>query len=483
MSSRKIYIIAVLLLLAAVLVLSQYKPPGEYRYQQHTEEISAAAEDTNLFVDPRTFSTHLPVVSIDTAGKKIPGEAKPGIRVEDIPEYFTAANVRVIHDKNELNTLDSKEQVNTRSWIRIRGNTSRHFEKKGYLMKFVDSEGADNNCEVLGMEADNEWVLHGPYLDKTLMRNYMWYNLSGEIMEWAPDVRYCEVFINNKYAGVYVLMENVSVGEGRIEVSKYDGKSNASSYILSADRESINNDDVIENFSKYTYRSSSEINIEYPASRYLNTELVEYIEDDFSQFEKSLYSFDYTADIYGYEDCIDVSNFVDYFIINEITGNTDAGIFSTYIYKDIVGKYKLAVWDFNNACDNYPESRVSVKGFFMIERPWFDMLIKDEKFSRKIIARYKSLRKDILSDEALKACIDDVQIYLGAAKDRNFKVWESSFDVKNSPFTDKKRHISSYDEAVKQYETWLFRRLEWLDENIESLQYYSHESKTKKFNH
>ena len=37
---------------------------------------------------------------------------------------------------------------------------------------------------------------------------------------------------------------------------------------------------------------------------------------------------DYDDAVYGYETLIDVNSFVDYFIINEFTGNDDA---STYI--------------------------------------------------------------------------------------------------------------------------------------------------------
>ncbi len=483
MSSRKIYIFAVLLLLIAVAVLAQYEPSGEQRYEQHIKEAAAAEQDTNLSVNAEDFSTHLPVVSINTGGKKIPGGPQANTRAEDIADSYISANVKIIHNRNELNTLNSQEQVDTRTWIRVRGNSSRTFDKKGYLMKFVDSEGADNAQEVLGMEANDTWLLHGPYMDKTLMRNYMWYNISGKILEWAPDVRYCEVFINNKYQGVYVLTEQTGVAEGRIEISEYDGKSNISSYILRADRESINNTDVADNFTKYTYRTAPVIDIQYPASKYLTEELTEYIEKDFSEFEKSLYSFDYTSDVYGYESNIDVQNFADYFIINEVSGNTDAGLFSTYIYKDVSGKYKLSVWDFNNSCDNYPENQVSTEGFFMVERAWFYMLTKDDDFNLKVIRRYKELREDILSDKAITEYIDDVQSYLGSAVDRNFKVWGDSFLEENSRFTDKKRHIASYDEAVVQYETWLLKRLDWLDENIESLQYYSHESKTKKYNH
>ena len=43
------------------------------------------------------------------------------------------------------------------------------------------------------MDPHHEWVLHGPFLDKTLIRNYMWYNIAGEIMDYAPNVRFCEV--------------------------------------------------------------------------------------------------------------------------------------------------------------------------------------------------------------------------------------------------------------------------------------------------
>ena len=51
-----------------------------------------------------------------------------------------------------------------------------------------------------------------------------------------------------------------------------------------------------------------------------------------------------------------MGSFVDYFILNEFTCNYDAGWLSTYVYKDIGGKYKMVLWDFNSSCDNYTES-------------------------------------------------------------------------------------------------------------------------------
>lgn len=70
-------------------------------------------------------------------------------------------------------------------------------------------------------------------------------------------------------------------------------------------------------------------------------------------FEKTLYSYDYDTEPYAWWEQADMSSFVDYFILNEFTCNYDAGWLSTYIYRDVRGKYKMCIWDFNSACDNY----------------------------------------------------------------------------------------------------------------------------------
>ena len=173
---------------------------------------------------------------------------------------------------------------------------------------------------------------------------------------------------------------------------------------------------------------------------------------------------------------------MDYYIINEVTQNTDAGIYSTYFYKDITGKLKMSVWDFNNCCDNYMEYQQSMAGFFMQNRTWFFMLSKDEKFTEKVIDRYRQLRKGILSDDNVKTYMAEVQEYLGCAIDRNFQVWGYTFEAQNDLLQGEGRQIGSYEEAVEQYEKRLVSRMGWLDKHIDALYSYSHESVNKKFN-
>jgi hypothetical protein len=65
----------------------------------------------------------------------------------------------------------------------------------------------------MGMPAHDEWALYGPFLDKTLLRNYLGMNISAEVMGYAPNVRFCECFLDGRYQGVYLFMETVARSE------------------------------------------------------------------------------------------------------------------------------------------------------------------------------------------------------------------------------------------------------------------------------
>ena len=41
------------------------------------------------------------------------------------------------------------------------------------------------------------------------VRNYISYNIEGEIMAYSPNVRLCEMFLNDEYMGIYLLIEKI----------------------------------------------------------------------------------------------------------------------------------------------------------------------------------------------------------------------------------------------------------------------------------
>ena len=430
------------------------------------------------------YQTHLPIVKIDT--KNIPIEGTKNAA------QYSNAEVMIIDKESKMNKRDDKADVKTQALIKVRGNSSFYFEKKSYDLKFVNQNEA-NKVQVMGMPKNDDWVLNGPFLDKSLMRNYLAMNISSEIMGYAPRVRFCEVFLNEKYQGLYLMMEPISQGEKRIPISKVEKDNDYTSYILRMDRGSLNEYKNINNFSKYTLGipldkdlTHYRINIDYPTSKNLTDSKKEYIEKDFSQFEKTLYSFDYNTGDYGYQNYIDVNSFVDYYIINEFFQNYDAVLFSTYLYKDLRGKINIGpVWDFNNSMDNYVEGSNPIEQTMLEQRLWYTMLFKDEKFVEKVLYRYKELRKTALNEKNLLKHIDDIETYLGSAIERNFDVWGFSFDYSKvnhfSKLLPKERNITSHEEAVLKIKEFIVNRGRWLDNNIEYLKQYSHESKTKQF--
>lgn len=443
------------------------------RYHQHLE----AEEKTACRHEGDVFCTHLPVIVIDTGGVEIPGKA---FHDENGDTHYTTtpegeeeitATVSILDGEECHNHLSDQAAVSTLARVRVRGNSSRHFIKLGYSLNFVDETDANVSHSVMGMDPHHEWVLHGPILDKTLIRNYVWYNVAGEVMDYAPNVRFCEAFINGEYMGLYLMVESVTAGDNdsRLQLSINRKNNTFTGYCLRVD-DGSNEIKDLNTFSMYSYQTEGVVDSVYPGTSNLTPEMKARIQKDFSAFERILYSGDYNDPRYGYEAYIDVDSFVDYFILNEFSSNYDAGARSTYIYKEVGGPYKLCVWDFNSALDNYQEQAIDPEMFLLQNRVWFNALIQDGRFTERVIQRYRELRETYLSEEYLNQYIDETIAYLGDAIDRNNERWDKDFvyDLLSPP----ERNPDSYEEAVQDMKQYIHVRGEWMDENIDMLRQY-----------
>lgn len=522
MKYRTTGILAALCMMTGIFALSQVETDNpDVRVHQHMQAVPSECG-----CDGSQLCTHLPLVVIETGGREIPGAV-----VGDIPQWsmlkdetdqadvaarklpgaervqenestqiqednyegekyttteegsdMLSVHVSIMDDPDKKHHPDDDPDVESTALIRIRGNTSRRFDKKNYLLRFTDQDGQYQEEEVMGMDAHYEWALHGPYLDKSLIRNYLWYNIAGEIMDYAPNVRFCEVILDGTYIGVYLMTETITNGvDSRLNISEPVENTTETGYLLRLDRYTEDQLRNLDNFTAYTFKNTDQVEIRYPRSGSLTPKMQRAIEQEFSDFEKALYSFDYDTDDYGYWHNIDTGSFVDYWILNEFTSNTDAGRYSTYLYKDIGGRYKMVIWDFNSACDNYQAEETSPYTFSMQDDLWYQMLMRDEDFTERIIDRYRKLRKTWLSDEYLEQYIDETLEYLGDAIDRNFSVWDYTFEL--PLLRPESRNIRSHEEAVAQLKEYIQLRGQWLDENIETIQQYSHASKNKRYNH
>ena len=481
MKKFKVLTIVVAGVLVGCVALSAFLPDmkeakAEPRYHQHLEaKEKPACEHTD-----DTLCSHLPLITINTDG----GEEIPGVGYYDEDgnvHYTTTAagettigcDIAVMDDESVNNHLTDTPDLTTRAEIRVRGNSSRHFIKSSYAIQFVNADGTNNNQPVMGMGAHHDWVLHGPILDKTLIRNYLCYNLAGELMDYAPNVRFCEAVINGRYSGLYVMLESITVGDvdTRLDLSVNKKRNTFTGYCLRLDRGSSSEEKNLNTFSMYSMFHGGIIDTVYPGMANLTDKLKRDITLDFSAFERTLYSYDYNDKTHGYTSYIDVDSFVDYFLINEFTSNYDAGTFSTYIYKETGDKYKLCVWDFNNSCDNYQEAAIDRETFQLQNGLWFEMIFKDNAFIEQAIERYLELRKTYFSDEYIDGYISDVIAYLGDAIDRNYARWTTAFQYDLLRPVERNPH--SYEEAVQDLREYFSQRGKFMDENIYALRQYS----------
>lgn len=489
MKTKLMYLGTAIAVIAVMVVFGKIDAEnGTKRYMQHKEQLPETERPEE------EFSTHLPIVSIDTNGEEILWLSQGGYLYDSSNhvvsnELFTgdeslldiSCTTSVVSGEGEWHGLQDEVDFTSTATIRVRGNSSRLFDKKSYLLKFVEKDGEEKNVSVIGMDKASEWVLHGPFLDRTLLRNYLCYNVAGQVMDYAPDVRYCELFLNGEYQGLYLMVEAISRDEGRIEMTKPERGSNVTSWIVRLDRAG-KGDTPLNNFTTYTLQTGvSEVDLRYPGADTLTPERLAYVENDLSEIERAIYSTDRSDPAKGYQAYIDKEAFAQYFVLNEFFGNVDAGRFSTYYYKDVRGKVIPVVWDFNNGCDNYIDYIYDVEGFNMMESPWFGELLKDEAFVKEVIAQYRSMREGVLSDENLCTMIDDTVLYLGDAVDRNYEKYGYVFDLSETDginyLQPVERNAESYEESIQQLKDWLTARGAWMDANIDSLQQYSHESK------
>lgn len=442
-------------------VKSENKSKGKKRTvitKEEMKEWDAPDEEMLEYYDLGKFATTLPVIYMNTKGQQI------------LKENVIWGNIALLDGIGEEQSVFTVPNSIYRATIKYRGASSyNRFDKKQYRIKFYkNKKDSAKKVSLAGMGANSEWVLNGPYLDKTLIRNKLVYDLARELNGWAPDSRFVELFVDGEYQGVYLAVEPVTNGESRLRLSEFGLLSGETAYIVSRDRSNTEAEELVT-WGKTAGYTNNSLYIEYPSKNKVTEKQKAYIQKDISEFEQVLYGENFSDKRLGYQAYIDMDNWVDYFIINEFAMNYDAGNLSTYVYKELGGKLQLAVWDFNNGFDNFQNSVKSTDILHTVKNSWIERLWQDEAFRERVCERYVQLRKTTLSDEHIVEKIASYQEELGDAVDRNFKVWGYSFNEALLAGTSKEgtsRDIGSYEEAMKQLTDTIRERLAYLDKEL-----------------
>ena len=306
---------------------------------------------TFYFGNSQTFtSSNLPIIVITTDID--PNTNKNRDIVDD---YRVYANMKIIkRPDGSINFLSDRNRSQFLNYdgkidIEIRGSSSQALEKKPYGFSTLLQDNTNNNVSLLDMPKENDWILNSLAFDPSLIRDYLSYNLSRQMGNYATRTVYCEVVINNKYQGLYLLQEKIKVDSNRVNILEMATTDDAlpkisGGYITKADK-TTSGDPVAWTMSSYA--GSCDYIHHFPKPEQITFEQNDYIKSQFSNLSATSRS-NNTSLNSGFPSVIDIPSFIDFMISNELASNADGYQFSTFFHKDRNGKLRAGpIWDFN----------------------------------------------------------------------------------------------------------------------------------------
>jgi hypothetical protein len=421
------------------------------------------------YIDAQTFTdSNLPIVIINTDGS---------VPIVDNPRAL--ASMKIIYrgpgERNYLTDQDNPQYLNYtgRIDIEIRGSSSQVTDKKQYGFSTLMADNVSkNNVSLLGMPDEHDWIFNGMVFDPAMMRDYLCYNLSRQIGEYASRTAYCELVINRQFMGLYLLQEKIKADNNRVNIVKIDVNDNSlpqlsGGYITKADK-TTGGDPIAWKMTNLNGTTVDYIH-EFPKPEYVTSFQNTYIQTQFIKLAEAAKK-NNTSLIDGYPSIIDIPSFIDYIIISELSSNADSYQYSTYFHKDRNGKLRAGpIWDNDLTFSNdlffwgYDRSKTNVWQFSNGDNEGSDFwkdFYSDMQFKCYLSKRWNELIQPgmPLNRSVLESFIDQTAAYINEAVQRNNIRWINT---------------GNFQESVSTIKTFLDSRIPWITGNIGSYAFCS----------
>jgi hypothetical protein len=426
--------------------------------------------------------SNLPIIVINTGGQAIRNEPK------------IMADMQIVDNGpgNRNYPTGPFNDYSGKIGIEFRGSSSQSFPKKNYGIEIWDAAGNDTTASILGMPVEGDWVLHGPYSDKSLIRNMLAMRIGRDQERYASRTRLAELIINGQYQGVYVAMEKIKRDKNRVDIAKLEPHENSGDdltggYIIKLDKFDGSNSGGgwASPYRPPQYQRSDQqifFQYEYPKGRDITSQQAAYIRSYVTEFEDAVYGPDFDKMRGGWRDYLDEASAIDFLIVNELTRNVDGYRLSTFLYKDKDSKdgklYFGPIWDFNLAFGNadYCQGGLHTgwaldfnshcSGDFWLIPFWWKRFLQDDMFIANLKARWSELRSGPYSNASLNQYIDSLANVLQEPQARNFDMWR----VLDRYVWPNNYVGNTYANEINYLKTWVTNRLQWLDTGIANLQ-------------
>lgn len=330
----------------------------------------------------------------------------------------------------------------TTNTIQGRGNATWNREKRPYSLTL----SADSS--LLGMGSASNWVLLANAYDETNLNNKLIFDLAAQAgLPWSPDSRWVDLYLNGEYNGVYLLTEKVEVQENRLPLDTSSG-----SFLCKIDlneRFDSLRSPFLTNANRAVEIVTPLINIAQEAAT---------IQQLVQQMEQALLS----GNDLSNSPLIDLDSWVRRYLIDEISGNIDADLASSYFYYDQGKFYAGPVWDYdmalgNNSRNQNPQAFIAKNGqkadaFYS---PYYEALYANPSFYSCMTQLYETQFKPLL-EQLVYETIDQQAAKIQKASQMNSLRWRTMFDK----LQDRNPGAVHTVEGIKDY---LSQRIAFLD--------------------
>jgi len=424
--------------------------------------------------------TSLPVLVIDTGGQAIPDEPK-----------ITATLHVFDSETGDVNRPAlSGADLTTAIAIERRGFSSQTFPKASWSFETRDENNEDEDVALLGLPEEEDWVLYGPWMDRSLIRNVLGYELWGALGWYAPGTRFCEVYLVDdpalspaeSYVGLYVLTEKIKRDRNRLNITKLNPDDSAEpaitgGYVMEMhEPKRLDPDEV-----RIPIAGGFVITPVSPNRNQITPAQVSWFENHITAFESALFGENFRDPVLGYAPFIDRDSFIEYMLLQEFFKNRDAFHSSTFLYKDRGGVIHMGpIWDLNIAMGYFSfQGLQSTDGWLLnggggpiARSPWTARLLEDPAFARRYVERWRELRQGVLSTGSLNGRINAIAAQLETAQARQFIRWPSLGmtlfpNINFLMFTGP--HPDSFEGELRYLQDWLQERGGWMDAQIGTL--------------
>jgi spore coat protein H len=376
------------------------------------------------------FEPNIPVIFVETPRPLQIGQMQNG-------------SVRVAYPKGK----QSGDTEMLAAEVKYRGAVSLGYEKKSLAFE-LNSEKT-----LAGMPARTHWILNAAFVDRSMMRHKLAYDLYAKMSEagtprFAAGSRFVEVIQNGDYRGAYLLTERVD--RKLLKLRKFDTGDEQHACIYK----------VIEHAPVFDMNGHSNYEQHEPNPR---TNSYWAPLDEINRFCHTASESAFWDVNSGIATRMDLADAIDFHLHLLMVCNTDGPDKNFIVTRDGAKQGKsppffFVPWDcdatfgraWHGGRDGYQHWQ---------SNHLFDRLLKDSSYRKQFAARWRQLREKQFSTAAIHAMIDENAKELGAAALRNAKRWEQMG----------RGDLPNFEQDISEMKEWVIKRGAWLDSRIQAM--------------